>query len=69
MSYQTRVMTSPILSGILIQFIFGALILRVEVSKLMIHIHVYCLYFVVALLTHMIIPYTSVDHKLQMHVS
>lgn len=50
-----QVKWSPILSGILIQFIFGALILRVEVSKLMIHIHIYCLYFVVALLTHMII--------------
>ena len=36
-----QVKWSPILSGILIQFIFGALILRVEVSKLMIHIHIY----------------------------
>jgi len=36
-----QVKWSPILSGILIQFIFGALILRVEVSELMIHIYIY----------------------------
>ena len=33
-----QVKWSPILSGILIQFIFGALILRVEVSELTIHL-------------------------------
>ena len=48
-----QVKWSPILSGILIQFIFGALILRVEVSELMIHIDIYCLYFV-SFLTHVI---------------
>ena len=42
-----QVKWSPVLSGILIQFIFGALILRVEVSKYRI---VYCSF--VSLLTH-----------------
>jgi len=54
---------SPILSGILIQFIFGALILRVEVSKLILF------YFDPSFLHIMIVSYTSVDHKRQMHVS
>lgn len=39
-----QVKWSPVLSGILIQFIFGALILRVEVSKSMLILLMHCLY-------------------------
>ena len=39
-----QVKWSPVLSGILIQFIFGALILRVDVSKSMLILLMHCLY-------------------------